>query len=113
MLRIMEENKYEAFENRPYPYGSEYAYDNTAEEGVFVAAMLAQEYGFESDPYMSPEERIKALMIRLEPAAAYSRCGTITPIQSLFAMRTGGTSSIVWLLRRCLWTTGCVCRITA
>ncbi len=61
MLRIMEENKYEAFENRPYPYGSEYAYDNTAEEGVFVAAMLAQEYGFESDPYMSPEERIKAL----------------------------------------------------
>ena len=61
MLQIMEQSKYEAFENRPYPYGSEYPYDNTAEEGVFVAAMLAQKYGFESDPYMSPEERIEAL----------------------------------------------------
>jgi len=61
MLQIMEQSKYEAFENRPYPYGSEYPYDNTAEEGVFVAAMLAQKYGFESNPYMSPEERIEAL----------------------------------------------------
>ena len=61
MLQIMENNKYNAFETSKYPYGSEYSYDNTAEEGVFVAAMLAQKYGFESDPYMSPEERIEAL----------------------------------------------------
>ncbi|MFR2659174.1 MAG: DUF5695 domain-containing protein [[Clostridium] leptum] len=61
MLQIMENNKYNAFETSKYPYGSEYSYDNTAEEGVFVAAMLAQEYGFEAVGQMTPEERIKAL----------------------------------------------------
>ena len=57
MLQIMENNKYNAFETSKYPYGSEYSYDNTAEEGVFVAAMLAQEYGFEAVGQMTPEER--------------------------------------------------------
>ena len=61
MLQIMQKMKYEAFENRLYPYGSEYPYDNVAEEGVFIAALLAQEYGFDSNPIMTPIERIKAL----------------------------------------------------
>lgn len=63
MLEIMRDYKYLFFENRLYPYGSEYSYDNTAEEGVYVAAKLAQEYGWyeDSSAIMTPEQRIADL----------------------------------------------------
>jgi hypothetical protein len=36
-------NKYNAFQGSPYPYGSEYNYDNTGEEAVYMAAKVKKD----------------------------------------------------------------------
>ena len=35
---------YQAFKGDPYPYGSEYTYDNTGEEAVYTAAKVERRY---------------------------------------------------------------------
>nr|MCR4746075.1 Ig-like domain-containing protein [Lachnospiraceae bacterium] len=44
VVEIMDK-KYESFKEQKYPYGSEYSYDNTGEEAVYVLAKLQKEAG--------------------------------------------------------------------
>lgn len=54
-------NKYQKFKDQTYPYGSEYSYDNTGEEAVYVLAKLQKEAGNDTD---NAQRMMKAINLK-------------------------------------------------
>ena len=101
-LTSIMEKKFQNFANDPYPYISEYPYDNTSEEAIYTLAKM-----FGNDSVMSKVNE------KQEPAVVYSQSGIIMEIQPQSVVKTGSTSSILLLLQDIVWMTGFVLKTMA
>ena len=99
--------------NAAYPYGSEFEYDNTGEEGAYAAAKALIEYYPDNANVDKASATWKELSGRPVQCAVFSLHGIITLILYSVEARAGGTSSIRHPLQDPSWTTGCVTRTTA
>ena len=84
VIEIMR-TKYNNFRSNPYPFGSEYSYDNTGEEAIYTLARM------NDNTNMMGQINAKTRACR-----EILLCGTIMLFRSLSAVKHGGSFSTLW-----------------